>query len=231
MHDPLRHLLQQADATLSEPPRAISAETLLAASRRQCAQTKRRRIATVGVTAALASVAIAFVAASSSFTKPREMRVVLESGAPTHINIPAPRTPDELRQEIAALEREAAWRTKMTKELIANDVRPLSPFGETQETETANSRALADLADSRNLEGFAPPAAPSLNAADWLRVESARSAALSWHYAHMAEHEFHDLATARREYERLIDRFPGTTWAQRSQVSLDRILTSHKTTL
>jgi hypothetical protein len=240
MHDPLRHLLQQADATLSEPPRAISAETLLAASRRQCAQTKRRRIATVGVTAALASVAIAFVAASSSFTKPREMRVVLESGAPTHINIPAPRTPDELRQEIAALEREAAWRTKMTKGLIANNMSPLrllsplSPFGERQETETANSHTLADLADladSRNLEGFAPPAAPSLNAADWLRVESARSAALSWHYAHMAEHEFHDLATARREYERLIDRFPGTTWAQRSQVSLDRILTSHKTTL
>jgi hypothetical protein len=252
MHDPLRHLLQQADATLSEPPRAISAETLLAASRRQCAQTKRRRIATVGVTAALASVAIAFVAASSSFTKPREMRVVLESGAPTHINIPAPRTPDELRQEIVALEREAAWRTKMTKGLIANNMSPLgllSPFGETQDTETANSHTLADLADSRNLgefgvhladsqnpEEFAPPSAPllnvpSLNNAEWLRVEIARSAALSWQYANMAEYEFRDLAAARREYERLIERFPGTTWAQRSQVSLDRILTSENTPL
>jgi hypothetical protein len=42
----------------------------------------------------------------------------------------------------------------------------------------------------------------------------------------MAEHEFRDVVTARREYERLIERFPGTTWAERSQVSLDRILTS-----
>jgi hypothetical protein len=99
---------------------------------------------------------------------------------------------------------------------------------------SANSQTLADMADMadmQNLEDFEPSPAPALNNAEWLRVESARSAALSWQYAHMVEHEFHDLATARREYERLIERFPGTTWAQRSQVSLDRILTSHKTSL
>jgi hypothetical protein len=123
-------------------------------------------------------------------------------------------------------------------------LRLLSPFGEPQHAETANSRSLADLADSRNLgdfgdpladsrnlEEFAPPAAPSLNAADWLRVGSARSAALSWQYAHMAETEFHDIPAAVREYQRLVERFPGTTWAQRSQVSLDRLLTSHNTPL
>jgi hypothetical protein len=250
MHDPIRHLLQQTDAALAESPRAISTETLLAASRRKRAEAKRRRIATVGVTAALAGVAVAFITASSPFTAPRgvqEMRVVVEGGGPAHIDVPAPRAPEELRQEIAALEREAAWRTKMTKGLIANDMSPLrllSPFGETQDTETANSHTLADLADSRNLgefgvhladsrnpEGFAPPSAPLLNNAEWLRVESARSAALSWQYANMAEYEFRDLAAARREYERLIERFPGTTWAQLSQVSLDRILTSHDTPL
>jgi hypothetical protein len=249
MHDPLRQLLQQADAALAESPRAMSAETLLAASRRKRAETKRRRIATAGVTAALAGVAVAFITASSPFTAPRgvqEMRVVVEGGGPAHIDVPAPRAPEELRQEIAALEREAAWRTKMTKGLIANNMSPLrllSPFGEPQHAETANSRSLADLADSRNLgdfgdpladsrnlEEFAPPAAPSLNAADWLRVESARSAALSWQYAHMAETEFHDIPAAVREYQRLVERFPGTTWAHRSQVSLERILASHNET-
>jgi hypothetical protein len=211
MHDPLHHLLQQADRALAELPRAISAETLLAASRHKRAQTKRRRLATVGVTAALASVAVAFMMSSRQFETPREMRVVVKSGVPAHIDVPAPRTPDELRQEIAALEREAIWRTEILKSL---------------EVSISNISNI-----SRDLEDFGLASTPSLNNAEWVRVESARSAALSWHYANMAEYEFRDLAAARREYERLIERFPGTTWAQRSQVSLDRILTSHKTTL
>jgi hypothetical protein len=237
MHDPLHHLLTQADAALSKSPRAVSAETLLAASRRKRAQSKRRRIATVGVTAALASVAVALMMSSRQFETPRETRAVVKIGPPAHIDVPAPRTPDELRQEIAALEREAAWRSKMTKSIQLANMADLANLAESQDPERTRLRELSptDLSDpsdlSQKTDVFASPSAPSLDSAEWFRVEAARSAALSWQYANMAEHEFRDLVTARREYQRLIERFPGTTWAQRSQVSLDRILTSHKTPL
>jgi hypothetical protein len=217
MHDPLHHLLQQADATLARPPRAIPAETLLAASRHRRAQSKRRRIATVGVTAALASVAVAFTMSSRQLETPRQMRSVVKDASPPRIDIPAPRTPEELRQEIAALEREAAWRTEMLKSPEFS----ISNISSTSRDLADSERASAPSLSAASLN------APSLSNAEWVRVEAARTAALSWQYAHMAETEFHDIPAAVREYQRLVERFPGTTWAQRSQVSLDRILTSH----
>jgi hypothetical protein len=216
MHDPLQNLLQHADRALAQRPRAIPAETLLTAAHRRRGQSKRRRIAVAGVTAALAGVAVTFMASWRQIETPRQTRSVVQSRGPENIAIPAPRTPEELRREIAALEREAAWRSEMLKSAELN---------------ISNISSI-----SRNFEDIERPSAPSLNApslnnAEWVRVEAARSAALSWQYASMAEHEFRDLVTARREYERLIERFPGTTWAQRSQVSLERILTSHETPL
>jgi hypothetical protein len=256
MPDPLHQLLQHADRALAETPRAVSAETLLAASRRQRAQTKRRRIATLGVAASMAGLAVALVAVSSSSPAPRETGAVVQSRTPAHIDIPAPRTPEELRAEIAALESEAASRSSAIKLLIASGMSNLSNlnnFGQPHATkddnsqrlsalsslssfatgspnvESANPQTLAELAESAS--DVDPNRSSALNPAEWLRVESARTAALSWHYANMAEHEFHDIPAAVREYQRLVERFPGTTWAQRSQVSLDRILTSHNTPL
>jgi hypothetical protein len=256
MPDPLHQLLQHADRALAETPRAVSAETLLAASRRQRAQTKRRRIATLGVAASMAGLAVALVAVSSSSPAPRETGAVVQSRTPAHIDIPAPRTPEELRAEIAALESEAASRTSAIKLLIASGMSNLSNlnnFGQPHATkddnsqrlsalsslssvatgspnvESANPQTLAELAESAS--DVNPYRSSALNPTEWLRVESARTAALSWHYANMAEHEFHDIPAAVREYQRLVERFHGTTWAQRSQVSLDRILTSHNTPL
>jgi hypothetical protein len=126
MPDPLHQLLQHADRALAETPRAVSAETLLAASRRQRAQTKRRRIATLGVAASMAGLAVALVAMSSPSPAPRETGAVVQSRTPAHIDIPAPRTPEELRAEIAALESEAASRTSAIKLLIASGMSNLS---------------------------------------------------------------------------------------------------------
>jgi hypothetical protein len=255
MSDPLHQLLQHADRALAETPRAVSAETLLAASQRQRVQTKRRRIATLGVAASMAGLAVALVAVSSSSPAPRETGAVVQSRTPAHIDIPAPRTPEELRAEIAALESEAASRSSAIKLLIASGMSNLSNlnnFGQPHATkddnsqrlsalsslssfatgspnvESANPRTLADMAElAESASDVDPNRSSALNPAEWLRVESARTAALSWHYANMAEHEFHDIPAAVREYQRLVERFPGTTWAQRSQVSLDRLLTSH----
>jgi hypothetical protein len=119
--------------------------------------------------------------------------------------LPVPASPAELSRELAALEREAAWRGEVVAALAAS--------------------ADATAADDDEYD------APKLSDPEWVRVEAARSAALSWQYANLVEHEFHDAAAARREYERLVERFPGTAWAELATVSLERMLTSEKTPL
>jgi hypothetical protein len=57
--------------------------------------------------------------------------------------------------------------------------------------------------------------------------ELARSAALSWRYALLVEQEFGDAAAARREYERVVARFPNTPWAQQAAQSLRRLPPPH----
>jgi hypothetical protein len=59
--------------------------------------------------------------------------------------------------------------------------------------------------------------------ADLLRLEAARSAAISWQYATLVETDLGDRAAARREYQRVAERFPGTEWADMAAVSLLRL--------
>jgi hypothetical protein len=56
--------------------------------------------------------------------------------------------------------------------------------------------------------------------------EASRSAAISLQYASMIEQESDDLERARREYQRVSARFPGTSWAALAAASLERLSSS-----
>jgi hypothetical protein len=100
---------------------------------------------------------------------------------------------ESIQRELARLEREAA----MHQQIIAAVLTP-------------------DPSDE--------PAQPlGLSDSDLVRIESARNAALSLQYAEIAERELHDLAAARREYERVVERFPDTEWSQVAAASLQRL--------
>src|SRR5690606_22556280 len=100
---------------------------------------------------------------------------------------------DSLQHELARLEREAA----MHEQIIAAVLAPEPP------NEAPQPLGLSD--------------------AELVRLETARSAALSLQYARIAERELHDLETARREYQRVGERFPGTEWSQLAAASLQRL--------
>lgn len=100
---------------------------------------------------------------------------------------------ESLQRELAQLEREAA----MHEQVIAAVLAPEPP----------NADAMSDR----------------LGDAELVHIETARSAALSLHYAVLAERELHDLESARREYQRVAKRFPGTQWSEYAVVSLRRL--------
>ena len=64
---------------------------------------------------------------------------------------------------------------------------------------------------------------PTTDDDDLVRLEAARSAAISWQYATYVESDLNDLQAARREYQRIADRFPGTTWEKLAKTSLERL--------
>jgi len=68
-----------------------------------------------------------------------------------------------------------------------------------------------------------PPAENILAIEEQFTQEVARSAAISWRYALLVEQEFGDAAAARRQYERVVARFPNTPWAHQAAQSLRRL--------
>ena len=93
----------------------------------------------------------------------------------------------ELLAELAALEREAAIHQQVARQLIRD-------------------RQLAE--HEADAAGPAPVIASLLAA-----QEASRSAAISLQYATIVEQESPDPGRAKQEYERVSQRFPGTTWA------------------
>jgi hypothetical protein len=100
---------------------------------------------------------------------------------------------DAIQQELARLEREAALHQQIVAAVLAPD-----PF-----------------------EG--PPVRLGLSDAELVRLETARNAALSLQYAEMAERELDDIEAARREFERVAERFPNTRWSAYAAISLQRL--------
>ncbi len=69
----------------------------------------------------------------------------------------------------------------------------------------------------------APAAVDAERSPELLAQETARSAAISLQSARQTDEEFNDAASARREYQRIVERFPGTPWADQAALSLRRI--------
>jgi signal transduction histidine kinase len=107
----------------------------------------------------------------------------------------APSSIDQIQTELAALEREANWRLRMARGL-----------------------AEAERLAAQEAAQAVAPHQPEI----W-RQETSRSAAISWQYATMVEHDFHDAERARREYRRISERFHDTPWAALAAASLERL--------
>jgi hypothetical protein len=105
-----------------------------------------------------------------------------------------------LRAELAALEREAAIHQQVARQLMRD-------------------RQLAE--HDANATGAAPVIASLLAA-----QEASRSAAISLQYATIVEQESPDPERAEHEYERVSQRFPGTTWAALAAASVERLSTA-----
>jgi hypothetical protein len=101
----------------------------------------------------------------------------------------------EVRLELARLEREAELRMQVVQAVVT----------------------------AKNLPGAAQTMASTLSDAELVRLEAARSAAMSWQYATLVERELDDPAAALREYERVVARFPGTPWAELAAQSVSRL--------
>jgi hypothetical protein len=106
-------------------------------------------------------------------------------------------TTASLRAEIASLQREAAL-----GERIVEGVRRAEQLAQ-QEAELAAAARAWQI--------------------DVAAQETSRSAAISLQYATIVEQESHDPQQARHEYERVRQRFPGTTWAALAASSLTRL--------
>jgi hypothetical protein len=180
---------------------SLTAESLLAAA-------LRRRRRTAGVRAVIATAAVSAVILAGAWSvRPANRETIANrtSNPPQTVHVAQhSQSPAELSREIVSLEREVAWRRQVVAALAASD----------------------DAATNDD-----EPAASAISNADWLRVEAARSAALSWQYANVVEHEFHDAAAARREYARLVERFPDTNWATLAAASLERLAATKNSSL
>jgi TolA-binding protein len=112
----------------------------------------------------------------------------------------ARRTVDEIRAELARLEGEAAVHERVVQAL-------------------AEAHALDALSRREtNLIREMEPAGTEL-----VRQEAARTAAISWQYATIVEQDSADVNRAKREYERIRERFPNTHWSKLAAVSLERL--------
>jgi hypothetical protein len=162
------------------------------------AAARRRRLRRTATRSATAATAVALIAApllTWDWSLKRPVRLT-QDAAIAHAPV-APHLPapdiESLQLELARLERDAA----MHQQIIAAVLTPNPP------DELPVSLGLSD--------------------AELVRLETARNAALSLEYASMAERELDDVEVARREYQRVADRFPETDWARYAVVSLRRL--------
>jgi hypothetical protein len=186
----LKLLLREADG--GGEPAPLAAEKLLAAALRRRRRTARRRTA-VGAAALLVAAGAALAWRGEPAGNSVERRDQL-ADADWSLKRPV-QTVEELRAELARLEREAAIQVAVVRGLAAEDTQ------------------IIDDVDAASPDGGAA----------LVEAEAARSAAITWQYATLVEQELKDLAAARHEYERVARRFPGTRWAELAAVSLERL--------
>jgi hypothetical protein len=179
----LRQALLDAEATCPRELPSFTADDLLAAARRRRSQSVKTRatVAAIGVAALTIVTTLSSKTPTSSF--PPEVGVAAASS--------------DLRDELAALKREAAIHQQVARQLI-------------RDRQLAEHEAKASGAD---------PVVASLLATQ----EASRSAAISLQYASIVEQESPDPHRARQEYERVTQRFPGTNWAALAAASLERL--------
>jgi hypothetical protein len=195
----LRQALSSADAAMPAALPEVKPADLLAAVRRRHRRVLHTRLA---ATAAMVITLAAVVTRPSTprLTASRQTNVAIRPPA-TIIEAPPPTSPApttaSLRAEIASLQREAAL-----SERIVEGVRRAEQVAQQQAELAAAARAWQ---------------------IDVAAQEASRSAAISLQYATMVEQESRDPQRARHEYERVRQRFPGTTWAALAASSLTRL--------
>jgi hypothetical protein len=194
----LQALLQRAEPTPKGSPLAIDADALLrAALRKRSHAVALRCLAGVGAGAAIVgAAALGIPRRDAAPTTPAPLAAADWSlKRPVQTGFDA----DRLQREIAALDREAQERLLVVRAVTAMAT-------------TSSDDALREK----------PPVA-ALDDAEVVRLEAARSAALAWQHANVMEHELRDAPAARREYQRVVERFPSTTWAELASASLSRL--------
>jgi hypothetical protein len=195
----LEQLMQQTDAAFQRPPHAVEPATLLTAlRRRRMRATGLRSVAALG--AALAIVAPLLIErpsaahiGSAAPTSDWSLKRPVHPADGARIPSNSPRDLDAIRAELARLDQEAEERQRIVEAVMRSDV----------ETDAGSVGALYGM--------------------ELIRLETARSAALSLQYAIQVEEEFEDAEAARREYQRVAERFPGTVWAQVASTSERRL--------
>jgi hypothetical protein len=192
----LQTLLQHAEPTLAESPPAIDPQALLtAALRKRSHAVALKSLAGAGVVATI--VGVAALGVSRHDIAPTTHAPLVTSDWSLKRPVPTGLDADQLQREIAALDREAHERLLIVRAATA--------------TAPSDDAIMDSQHDS------------SLDDAELVRLEAARSAALAWQYANVVEHELRDAPAARREYQRVVERFPLTTWAELASASLVRL--------
>lgn len=206
MNDSIEQLVRHADDVAYSTSR-ITAEKLLQAAVASRRRRVARRGAGAGVTLLLAvGVAVWFGTMPETSDNPSD--AVLANAGP-HTG--------------------AAWSLKRPGQNADGgrssvNVAELQRDLERLESEAAlHMRIVRGLQAPATSEAEASPWPPVPSAAELVRLEAARSAAISWRYATLVEQEFDDVAAAKHEYQRVVERFPGTDWANYSIVSLQRL--------
>jgi hypothetical protein len=128
----------------------------------------------------------------------------------------------------------AGWRALDSRHSAAPDVVAKRPSAPVLDVETVRARleqldreaalhqsVIQGLANVTPMEDPNSSASSHAHAApEQFSQEVARSAAISWRYATLVDQEFDDAAAARREYQRVVTRFPDTPWAREAAQSL-----------
>lgn len=196
----LEQLLRQADAAYCAAPQSVQPDTLLTAVRRRRMQTAG--VQSIAALAAALAIAVPLMVERTNVDRPGSVPPASDWSLQRPVrpadgaptSVDSPQDLDALRAELARLDQEADARLQ----IVAAVMRP-------------NDEA-EELESPSEVDGL-----------ELLRLETARSAALSLQYAVQMEEEFQDAVAARREYQRVAQRFPGTTWAQVALVSDHRL--------
>ena len=171
----------------------ISAERLLTAALTRRRTASRRRRAAAATVAALL-LCMATVLKPSPDAVPNKTSLKIATTDASRTHLGHIADIDRLRNQLIQLENTARMHQRIVR--AVKDAPP-TPVKRTQPSQ--------------------------LDGPELARSEAERSAALTWQYASQVEHEFKDATAARREYQRLIDRFPSTKWADLAAVSLQRL--------